>query len=401
MDNKVARSTMFKRATQFLGLLVVGACIDRIDIPAPATLPADLVVDGLITDAPGPYTVKLTRGIRLDDSQFDGDPLHAKSVTMFDNAGNHEVLKETHTGVYQTQPGGMQGVVGREYFIRIETMDGYVYESVPDKITPVGEFDTLYYEFEAGKNLVGENQQGYRIFVDSSIPANDSSFIRWRFTGTYVVETLPQYKAKGTPNGECIYVPLECSGWASVNGQLKEGYAWNPFTYKYEYVIGLKCTCCRCWITPREHDPVVRTANMQKNGRFNKLEVGYVPVNYYTFFEKYQVKVSQMSMTRRTYDFWLNISQQREAINSLFQPVTGKVQTNFTENGNPTSVQGIFQASAIRTKIIYLDKDTRKITVSVPKDCARPPREGPMGESCLLGFPGSIATLEKPADWED
>jgi hypothetical protein len=399
---KDSRNLVFKRAFSFLVLITVGACIDRIDIPAPTTLPADLVVDGLITDAPGPYTVKLTRGIHLDDTQFDGDPLHARSVTLYDNFGNSEVMQETKTGVYRTKPDGMQGIVGREYFIRIETTDGHLYQSIPDKMNPVGDFDTLYYEFEEKKDRDGFDQQGFRIFVDAAVPEGDSTFTRWRFTGTYVVETLPQYKAKNADPGKgCVYGPLPCSGWANVNGELKEGYAYNPVTYKYEYVVGLKCTCCRCWITPREHDPVVKSGYTQKNGTFNRLEVGYVPVNFYTFYEKYQVKVSQMSISRRTYDFWMNLSQQRQAINSLFQPVTGKVQTNFTENGNPTTVQGIFQASAIKTKILYLDKDTHKVTITVPKDCAIPPREGPMGESCLLAFPGSIATLERPADWED
>jgi len=395
-----ASFSVFKRVSLFVALILVGACIDRIDIPAPTTLPADLVVDGMITDAPGPYTVKLTRGIHLDDSQFDGDPQHAKSVTMFDNSGNYEVMQETKTGTYKTRPEGMRGIVGREYFIRIETMDGHIYESVPEKINPVGDLDTLYYEFEKKMNPLGTEEQGYRIYVDSNVPAGDSTFMRWRFTGTYVVETLPQYKVKGGPDGQCVYAPLECSGWASVLGDLKEGYAWNPINYKYEYVIGLKCTCCRCWITPRDQDPVVKSAYTQENGRFNRLEVGYVPVNYYTFYEKYQVKVSQLSMSRNAFDFWQNITQQRQAINSLFQPVTGKVQTNFTENGNPTSVQGIFQASAIKTKIIYLDKNTHRVYVTEPLDCARPPRKGPMGESCLLGFPGSIATLEQPEDWE-
>lgn len=391
---------LIRRVTSFIVLILVGACIDRIDIPAPTTLPADLVVDGLITDAPGPYTVKLTRGIHLDDSQFDGDPLHAKKVTLFDHLGNSEVMQETKTGVYKTKPDGIRGVVGGEYFVRIETVDGHIYESIPDKINPVGSFDTLYYEFEQKKDRDGFDQQGYRIYVDAAIPSYDSSFVRWRFTGTYVVETMPQYHAVGGPSGECVYAPLLCSGWASVNGELKEGYAFNPITYKYEYVIGLKCTCCRCWITPKEHDPIVKSAYEHAEGRFNRMEVGYVPVDYYTFFEKYQVKVSQLSMTRHTYDFWLNISQQKQAINSLFQPVTGKVQTNFTENGNPTTVQGIFQASAIRTRILYLDQNTHKVVLTPPKDCARPPREGPMGQSCLLGFPGTFATTEQPEDWE-
>lgn len=398
MATKRSTLLMLKSGALFLGLILVDSCIDRIDIPIPPVSPAALVVDGAITDAPGPYTVKLTRGIHLDDSKLVGDPVQARSVTLFDNFGNSELMKESKTGVYQTQPNGMRGVIGGEYYIRIETMDGHIVESVPDKINPVGDIDSLYYEFETTTNADGSEQQGYRIYVDSHAPDIDSTFIRWRFTGTYVVETLPQYHVE--PGTMCAYNPLECSGWAWVNGELKKGYAYNPVTYRYEYVIGLKCTCCRCWVTPRENRPTLGSTDTHQDGKFNGLEVGYVPVNFYTFFEKYQVKVTQMSLSKNAYNFWLNIRQQRDAIGSLFQPVTGKIQANFTEGGKVSEVQGIFQASAVKTKIIYLDKNTHRVYINLPQDCSRPPREGAMGESCLRGFPGSVVTTQEPEDWD-
>lgn len=391
---------MLKSGTLFLVVLLVDSCIDRIDITTPAIPPTGFTVDGMITDAPGPYTVKLRHGLRLDDLRFDGEPMSAKSVTLFDNFGNHELLQETSTGVYTTQPDGIRGVIGGEYYIQIETMDGNIYESVHDRINPVGDIDSLYYEFDPITSAEGIEQQGYRIYVDSNSPDNDTTFVRWQFTGTYVVETLPQYHTVSSL-GVCSYAPLQCSGWALVDGQLREGYAYNPRTYTYEYVIGLKCTCCRCWVTSRENSPTIASAGTHTHGKFNQLEVGYVPVNFYTFFEKYQVKVTQMSLSKNAYDFWLNVRQQREAIGSLFQPVTGKIQTNFMEDGKVTeAVQGIFQASGVNTKIIYLDKNTHPLGIDVPEDCTRPPRKGAMGESCLLGFPGSFATTVKPDDWD-
>lgn len=387
-----------KSLTLFMALMLVGSCIDRIDIAIPDISPSAFVVDGMITDAPGPYTVKLTRGIRLDDTRFVAEPIQAKSITLFDNYGNSEIMVERSTGVYETKPEGMRGVIGGEYYIRIESMDGHIYESIPEKIKPVGEIDRLYFQFESTTDLDGFEQQGYRIFVDSHTPGSDSTFVRWRFTGTYVVETLPQYHIDDA--SQCSYDPLPCSGWAIVNGELKEGYAYNPATYTYEYVIGLKCSCCRCWVTPRENIPTVASVHTQKGGEFNGMEVGYVPVNFYTFFEKYQVKVSQFSLSRNAYNFWLNLRQQRDAIGSLFQPVTGKVQKNFLEDGKASDVQGIFQASAVNTKIIYLDKNTHPVNIKIPQDCNRPPREGAMGESCLRGFPGSIVTPQEPEDWD-
>jgi len=392
------RSTfrLYKSAVYFVGLIAVGSCIDRIDLDTPQVPPASLVVDGLITDAPGPYTVSLTHGIHLDDSRQFGEPVSAKSVTLFDSFGNSEVMQESKIGVYTTKSDGIRGVIGGEYRIRIEMKDGHVYESVPDQINPVGELDSVYFKFDLTPDARGIEQQGYKIFVNTHAPPGEENFIRWQFRGTYVVETLPQFHIES----QCAYTPLPCSGWASVFGVLREGYAWNPVTFKYEYVIGLTCTCCRCWVTPRENRPIVESTKTHSDGQFNDLEIAYIPVDFYTFFEKYQVKVTQMSLSKNTYNFWQDIRAQRDGIESLFQPVTGKIQSNFLEDGVLSEVKGIFQACAIKTKIIYLDKNTHRVYVTVPQDCMRPPREGAMGENCLLGFPGSIVTNQEPEDWE-
>jgi len=390
--------SMVRSGAVFAGLLLFDSCIDRIDIFTAPVSPTNFIVDGLITNAPGPYTVKLTYPIGLDESREVPKPLQAKTVTLFDNLGNSELLHESKTGVYKTDANGMRGVIGRAYHIRIETLDGRIYESIPEKITPVGEIDSLYYEFEKIITWEGVEQQGYRIYVDADAPVSDSTFIRWRFTGTYVVETKPQHHLGNS--GICSPDPLPCSGWAYVDGELKEGYAFNPLTYRYEFVLGLACTCCRCWVSPREDRPVVESTKTHANGRFNRLEVGYVPVDFYTFYEKYQVKVTQMSLSRTAYDFWLGIRQQREAISSLFNPVTGAIPGNFTEGGEASSLQGIFHASAVDTRILYLTQNTHEIHIDVPHDRCIPSRKGPIGESCLLAFPGSITTTEQPEDWE-
>jgi hypothetical protein len=176
-----------------------------------------------------------------------------------------------------------------------------------------------------------------------------------------------------------------------------EGYALNPKTGENEYVIGLKCSCCRCWVTPREDIPKVNDAQISKNGMYNKVEVGYVPVNYYTFYEKYRVEVQQMSLSRNAFDYWKAVSAQKLSSGSLFQPITGKIPTNLSDTGHTMEVEGIFFATAITKKQIYLDKNTHRVDIHVPVDCLG--REGPMGESCLLGFQGSYSTNQQPADW--
>jgi hypothetical protein len=143
----------------------------------------------------------------------------------------------------------------------------------------------------------------------------------------------------------------------------------------------------------------VNDGAISREGKFNKVEMGYVPVNYYTFFEKYKVQVQQMSLSRAAFDYWKAIQAQKEGIGSLFQPVTGKVPSNLYEVNKAAAVQGIFHASAVTKRKIYLNNSINKVFLDPSEDCKRPPRQGPVGESCLLAFPGSEATTVQPADW--
>lgn len=388
---------MRKTLALFISLVVIGSCVDRISIPIPSEYSRNLIIDGLITNEPGPYTVKISQAMKIDAALPLGLPASVKKITLFDNAGNSEVLEEKDKGIYQTSPTGMQGAVGREYYIQVEANDGYVFESLPDKMNPVGQVDSIYYEFETRQPEDRPTEYGYRIFIDAHTTSGNDNFLRWKFIGTYVVETLPQYKV----GHGCVYGPLPCSGYAFVDGVLKKGYAFNPKTNKVEYVIGLECTCCRCWVTPREDKPKVNDGQVSRNGKFNKVEVGFVPVNYYTFFEKYRIEIQQMSLSRAAFDYWKAVKSQKEGIGSLFQPITGKIPTNVFETDKKPVVDGIFYASAVTKKQIYLDKNTHRAELYVPKDCMRPPREGAVGESCLLAFPGQFATTVQPADWKN
>jgi hypothetical protein len=380
----------------FFSLLGITSCIDRITIKMPQ-LPSTLfTVDGLITNEPGPYTVKLTSAIRADGGLTrGGEAVSANKITLLDNVGNEEVMSEIDKGTYQTKANGIRGVIGKEYHIRIEATDGTVYESLPDMMNPVGEVDTIYHKFESFQPDDLPTEYGYRIFIDAHDTPNGNNYVRWRFTGTYIIETLPQYTICLTG---CSYCPAVCSAFAFVDGQLKEGYAYNPSTGKYEYVVGLKCSCCRCWVTKQEDRPHVSDNQFVVNGKFKNVQMGFVPVNFYTFFEKYRVEVMQMSLSRFAFDYWRAIQAQKESSNSLFQPISGKIHTNIVESNGSKEAMGIFYASAVTKKQIYISKDENKTDalVRVPVDCLG--RVGAMGKDCRLAFP--FSSLQAPPDWK-
>ena len=96
-------------------MLAIGACVDRITINIPQLPSSIFTVDGLITNEPGPYTIKLTSAIRVDGGLTrGGEAISVNKITLYDNAGNEEEMREIDKGTYQTKANGIRGVIGRE-----------------------------------------------------------------------------------------------------------------------------------------------------------------------------------------------------------------------------------------------------------------------------------------------
>lgn len=370
---------MIRSGFAFLFLLIIFSCVDRIAIPIPSEFADDLVVDGLITDEQGPYTVYLSRVSKVDGQSKKGIAVSAVRVTISDNFGNSEILTENPLGTYKTKVGGIKGVIGREYTIMIETRDGKVYQSSPEKINPVSDIDNLYYQLETS-NLGGVPKYGYRIYIESKALSNSENLMRWKLSGTYIVETFPELHTIRCGESVCPD-PLPCSSYALDNGAVA-------------VVVGKKCECCRCWVTDQEDKPKVGDTQFVLAAKSSTVEVGFVPIDYYRFFEKYRVEVKQMSISRPAYDFWRAVQLQKEGTGSLFQSPAGRTKGNLFEKSG-ASVQGIFYAAAVKSRQLYIRKQDVNVQIAVPINVAGP---GKIPESCINAF--EFSTNQQPSDWK-
>jgi hypothetical protein len=326
--------------------IAMSACVERIEFNTPA---AQLltVVEGMISDSPGPYTIKVSTGLSLDAESLVGTPVKNMKIKLYDDLGNTEDFIEDSPGTYKTK-GIIQGEVGHAYHVLLETPDGKIFESEPDIMNPSGELEKVKFEFEARTKLekFGEsNIDAFKIYVDGKLAPGDENYVRWRFTGTYRIANNPELNYTWNPPYTPYKDPWPCSGYILVPGPEGSGGLLEK--------IG-DCTCCICWINQYESIPQLSDAQLLNENQFRNVRVGEVPVNNITFFEKYLVEVEQMSLSRKAFDFFKLVRSQKEGASNLFQPPSGEIKGNIKSVNSSEPVIGLFWATSIKKKSIFI-----------------------------------------------
>jgi hypothetical protein len=384
-------------------LILQDSCVDVFEYTSQEG-PALLVVDGRITNAPGPYTIKLSRSQKLNELSTP-KRVSAQSVSITDNTGLSETLTEISDGLYQTSPTGIRGEIGKSYKVRIELRDGKIYESIPEKITAAGVVDSIYYEFETINTEEGKKKYQFRIFMDSRGEPQADNYFLWKLTGTYRVVTSPELHIilggkPEEPPARPKKDPRPCSG--------------HIYDLRFDKLISVRpCECCECWADLVNNIPHISTINQGGNNQYKKIDVGTIPVEFWPFFDKTMVKVEQLSLTKSAYNFWKTVRDQKDGASSLFQPPLGKAISNIVPINGTDAAYGYFQASAVSKKIIFLKPNDIPLGSGViPDPPSLPPRYIPTGgvsyeefitdpfiirESCVGAFPHS--TTQKPIEW--
>jgi hypothetical protein len=159
------------------------ACIDRYELPEQISGPR-LVVDGMITNLPGPYTIELFISTDLNTLANNRAGVPNATVKIVDDLGNEEVLTETKLGVYQTKPNGLRGVVGRKYHTVIYIGDKE-YRSAPQEMRPSGSIENaewIFRENAINQNDPGEPQDVLDVTIDSKGTEGEQNLFRWRWS---------------------------------------------------------------------------------------------------------------------------------------------------------------------------------------------------------------------------
>jgi hypothetical protein len=334
LKNKIDISTVVFYILSFsIITFLYSNCIEPIDVDFTEG-EERLIVDGMITNKPGPYEVKLSTSAIYGKSGYDGvaHPVSGAVLTISDDLGNSEVLTQKNIsgyiieGTYTTQVGGIQGVVGRTYSLHIITSDGNQYESVPQIMKAVSDIDFIDYEF-GSRDIVNENnvmvsEYGFDVFVNFQDPPEHGDYYKWKWKGTYEVETQPELYVEYDRFGNAIPSPKDC--------------------------------CKTCWIHERQKNSLNILEDTYINGNSSRVKLIFIPYKRF-YFKKYYIKIEQYSLSYEAHKFWKLIEDQLASVGGIFDPPPSEISGNILNiNDNGDVVLGYFSVSAVSEKDTFI-----------------------------------------------
>ncbi len=328
--------------TSILFLLMM-ACVDPLNVKLTSE-ERHLVVDGLITDQPGPYQVTLSYYSNtlnpITHLQFE--PVTSAQVFIVDDQQHKVKLIEKAPGIYVTLDNELTGEINKGYSLSIQTTEGDVYQSSLQRMTHPGEINNIYFEFY--KEPRPGFTDGLQVYIDSKGVLDENNLFRWRWTTIHKTKTNPEFKIEYVPPRAVERpAPEPCSGYIYQGGRLVR--------------VG-ECTCCFCWSYNYSEGAFVSHNDFVSDNQFNKQHLGLIPVTAMHFFDRYYIEVQQLSLSEEAYDFWNLVEKQQKGATDIFQPNAIKIRGNITSVTNPNEeVLGFFGVSAVARKSLYINEN--------------------------------------------
>jgi len=286
-----------------------------------------VVIEGLITNDIGPYTIKVSTSSNLDDPKVY--PLKECLITIIDNHGLEEVLIETEPGIYISRIDGIKGVIGNKYKLSVVTKDNVRYETDFHELLEPLEMKSIYADttsFEVLNDPV--KLEGYQFFVDTELASTFKTYLLWKVTETY--EYTADY---------IIY--------AYFDGELKIANQDTIINYEDTY---------RCWSTEKRKEIfTAEMANLTYPQILNK-KLHFVSTNSRKLKIKYSSLISQFTIDEQSYRFWKGIEDQMSEEGVLYASQPSNITSNIQNINNPEEVVlGYFTVASVSKKRLFID----------------------------------------------
>ena len=166
-------------------VLLFYSCIRSVTVPIRNVQPK-LVVEGWITTDPPPYSINLSYSGKftsayqtdLDSQQY----IYDAKVTIEDDLGDSTTCIQSVNGTYLSTDSNFVGTIGRTYTLKIYLSNGMIYQSKPEKITPVPPIDSVTLVYDS--SYIAEVRPSQIIVsINTHDPPDTTNYYRWTASG--------------------------------------------------------------------------------------------------------------------------------------------------------------------------------------------------------------------------
>lgn len=314
-----------RRSGRLAGLFVCMAimaaslrsCVD----PYPAEViqsPTKLIVDGLITDDAGPYTVTLALSEPYNNTRGTL-AVNSAQVWVQDDSGQRFDFLPTGAGNYQSDSVAFRARPGSVYTLFVRASDGKIYQSKPELLRAAPPIDTVYNVFFSTTNSLGVAVNGFEVYAETSDPDTSGNFYRWRWSHFDTV-------------ANCLL---------KLDGETR---------------VMFQTPCCGpCWSVRRCYGCINILSDIFLNGNTIRRYLADIP---YNSKEDYFLVVDQLALSREAYQFWNLVDGQINNSGGIFDKPPASIQGNIFNPADPEEqVLGYFTAAGLARKSVYLKRD--------------------------------------------
>ncbi len=311
-------------------IIVVAACEEKYWPDLGGKYESILVVDGKITNEPGPYIVRLSLSSAVINNVPNFEPATGYQVTIMDDRGNSESLYELSPGIFSTTENGILGITGRKYRLEIISPSGETYQSAYELLREPTGIASVYPKIEyRHSNEVSYDLVGYQFYLDTERAPQDSSYYLWDMTATW------QYQA-----------------------DLKIRYIFDGTLRPFYNSDSLRI----CWKTEIVKDIFTYTTVGLSQPVLTGYPLHYVSTETRELSIRYSLLVKQLSVSEGAHIFWRAAQEQNSDAGNLYSRQPYRIRGNINNTNNPDEqVLGYFMAAGISEKRIFVNRPSPPI----------------------------------------
>ena len=300
------------------------SCIDKFALKE-APVARKLIVDGSVTNLPGPYFVQLSYSVPFISNNLT-DPVNGADVSISDNLGNVFPLKDLSNGVYKSDSAAFKGIVGRTYQVNIKTLDNKQYQSKPEVLLTPVPVDTVTSKYVPTQTRA----KGFDVFVKVKDPSVSENFYRWKWRNYEAIDICRISRLKNDA-GSFVYL--------------------SP--------------CCQpCWEITTSYGSLALFSDDLINGKNFTQKVANIP---YDNIYDYYMQIEQYSVSKENYTYWNLVQGQISNSGGIFDNTPAFIQGNVFNIKDPEEqVLGIFNVMGAVKKVAYIPRTVPGVTPTIP-----------------------------------